>query len=232
MSGRILNIQYGGRIPPIGLNTEPPTSAPIDPYLKCSSAVLKVNGRSEEKRHASQTTTRITIPRNPHTMILRNRSSCRSTGLSWTSSIKTRSLVITLDLAIFRLPQVRRARISLAHRRRLIRPPLWIRRRIEHAHHFLDHRVAIALVSPRVVTAQRVGDRIQQTSVAERAGLLGLGAPLRQDLGQIVFFFQAEDGIRDGRVTGVQTCALPICRTNARPSVSAMPTMRAPASAP
>src|SRR5690348_4138731 len=26
-----------------------------------------------------------------------------------------------------------------------------------------------------------------------------------------IFFFQAEDGIRDGRVTGVQTCALPIC---------------------
>src|SRR4051794_41544136 len=26
----------------------------------------------------------------------------------------------------------------------------------------------------------------------------------------VVFFFQAEDGIRDGRVTGVQTCALPI----------------------
>src|SRR6266581_806818 len=26
-----------------------------------------------------------------------------------------------------------------------------------------------------------------------------------------VFFFQAEDGIRDGRVTGVKTCALPIC---------------------
>src|SRR5207253_4172920 len=25
-----------------------------------------------------------------------------------------------------------------------------------------------------------------------------------------VFFFQAEDGIRDGHVTGVQTCALPI----------------------
>src|SRR5438309_9649365 len=25
------------------------------------------------------------------------------------------------------------------------------------------------------------------------------------------FFFQAEDGIRDGTVTGVQTCALPIC---------------------
>src|SRR5690625_5416235 len=26
----------------------------------------------------------------------------------------------------------------------------------------------------------------------------------------IFFFFQAEDGIRDGHVTGVQTCALPI----------------------
>src|SRR5260221_9977265 len=28
----------------------------------------------------------------------------------------------------------------------------------------------------------------------------------------IFFFFQAEDGIRDHCVTGVQTCALPICR--------------------
>src|SRR6266481_6934667 len=28
---------------------------------------------------------------------------------------------------------------------------------------------------------------------------------------KVVFFFQAEDGIRDGTVTGVQTCALPIC---------------------
>src|SRR5439155_16368605 len=26
----------------------------------------------------------------------------------------------------------------------------------------------------------------------------------------VAFFFQAEDGIRDGHVTGVQTCALPI----------------------
>src|SRR2546429_7403365 len=28
------------------------------------------------------------------------------------------------------------------------------------------------------------------------------------------FFFQAEDGIRDVAVTGVQTCALPICNFN------------------
>src|SRR5207253_5799168 len=34
------------------------------------------------------------------------------------------------------------------------------------------------------------------------------------------FFFQAEDGIRDGHVTGVQTCALPICgNTPARAGV-------------
>src|SRR6266496_2084738 len=30
------------------------------------------------------------------------------------------------------------------------------------------------------------------------------------------FFFQAEDGIRDLYVTGVQTCALPICTTPVR----------------
>src|SRR5439155_14250580 len=30
---------------------------------------------------------------------------------------------------------------------------------------------------------------------------------------RVFFFFQAEDGIRDGHVTGVQTCALPISST-------------------
>src|SRR5437762_12071149 len=32
-------------------------------------------------------------------------------------------------------------------------------------------------------------------------------------LDTVFFFFQAEDGIRDTSVTGVQTCALPISRT-------------------
>src|SRR5215217_6025084 len=41
------------------------------------------------------------------------------------------------------------------------------------------------------------------------------------------FFFQAEDGIRDIGVTGVQTCALPISRS---PSGS-RPAARAPAAA-
>src|SRR2546429_7114456 len=33
---------------------------------------------------------------------------------------------------------------------------------------------------------------------------------LSSDIGLYFFFFQAEDGIRDVAVTGVQTCALPI----------------------
>src|SRR5256885_5244152 len=36
----------------------------------------------------------------------------------------------------------------------------------------------------------------------------------------IFFFFQAEDGIRDYKVTGVQTCALPISRSIAVPRSS------------
>src|SRR5256885_10695079 len=44
----------------------------------------------------------------------------------------------------------------------------------------------------------------------------------------VFFFFQAEDGIRDYKVTGVQTCALPICiRTwPGRCRTSAPPTWR------
>src|SRR5256885_6757588 len=36
-----------------------------------------------------------------------------------------------------------------------------------------------------------------------------------------LFFFQAEDGIRDYKVTGVQTCALPICER--RPAGGRLP---------
>src|SRR5690348_16405401 len=39
------------------------------------------------------------------------------------------------------------------------------------------------------------------------------------------FFFQAEDGIRDGRVTGVQTCALPISGSSCRPRSPSMAAM-------
>src|SRR3989449_4869316 len=40
------------------------------------------------------------------------------------------------------------------------------------------------------------------------------------------FFFQAEDGIRDVAVTGVQTCALPICPGGAQPARSSRYTAR------
>src|SRR5256885_12609545 len=44
------------------------------------------------------------------------------------------------------------------------------------------------------------------------AGSMGAIAPAsaRAAVCVLVFFFQAEDGIRDYKVTGVQTCALPI----------------------
>src|SRR5439155_10786614 len=43
-----------------------------------------------------------------------------------------------------------------------------------------------------------------------------------------IFFFQAEDGIRDGHVTGVQTCALPIYIRMDRPTSSLTITNQAP----
>src|SRR5258707_9791288 len=41
--------------------------------------------------------------------------------------------------------------------------------------------------------------------------MLDTRAPLSVTSTTVFFFFQAEDGIRDIGVTGVQTCALPIC---------------------
>src|SRR5229473_5219570 len=43
----------------------------------------------------------------------------------------------------------------------------------------------------------------------------------------VFFFFQAEDGIRDKLVTGVQTCALPICLLEryTQPAESQLPTV-------
>src|SRR5690625_5681058 len=47
----------------------------------------------------------------------------------------------------------------------------------------------------------------------------------------IFFFFQAEDGIRDGHVTGVQTCALPICAPPRKAASSPISTDQPSASA-
>src|SRR5438552_8768058 len=43
--------------------------------------------------------------------------------------------------------------------------------------------------------------------------------------GSVFFFFQAEDGIRDDLVTGVQTCALPISSTGPAPAGSPVSTV-------
>src|SRR5438094_355340 len=48
-----------------------------------------------------------------------------------------------------------------------------------------------------------------------REGLYATGLRVSELIG-FLFFFQAEDGIRDRTVTGVQTCALPISRRSAR----------------
>src|SRR5438552_3658648 len=42
------------------------------------------------------------------------------------------------------------------------------------------------------------------------AGMVDAGFENQKELTKMHFFFQAEDGIRDDLVTGVQTCALPI----------------------
>src|SRR2546425_6162425 len=44
------------------------------------------------------------------------------------------------------------------------------------------------------------------------------------------FFFQAEDGIRDKLVTGVQTCALPICYCYCIRAVCFVRSLRVPSS--
>src|SRR5256885_16694704 len=49
---------------------------------------------------------------------------------------------------------------------------------------------------------------------------------------QSVFFFQAEDGIRYYKVTGVQTCALPISSPPRKPLPISMPIRPAPSRPP
>src|SRR5687767_15670365 len=55
------------------------------------------------------------------------------------------------------------------------------------------------------VSIDQVTCRLEGTAVQNpgNCGFVGLF---------VFFFFQAEDGIRDKLVTGVQTCALPICK--------------------
>src|SRR5258707_11405838 len=62
-----------------------------------------------------------------------------------------------------------------------------------------------------MITQLRVAAVRHISIVSQRALLRGLlGRNFLSPLGVFFFFFQAEDGIRDIGVTGVQTCALPI----------------------
>src|SRR5437660_1487750 len=76
--------------------------------------------------------------------------------------------------------------------------------------------VAVVLpIAARILTSfQRFATALlhqAQWTLANYETALALG-PVREALvnSLMLFFFQAEDGIRDGHVTGVQTCALPI----------------------
>src|SRR6266487_1955019 len=54
-------------------------------------------------------------------------------------------------------------------------------------------------------------------------GVMLAASSTRRGMYMGVFFFQAEDGIRAGRVTGVQTCALPIFLPGARVALQGPP---------
>src|SRR2546430_7589140 len=77
-----------------------------------------------------------------------------------------------------------------------------------------------------MANAWRSASKRAMTLAVSRPSLITLRATKRRTG---FFFFQAEDGIRDLTVTGVQTCALPICRRLHRhpPDVHSRPRVRA-----
>src|SRR6266481_5618520 len=65
-----------------------------------------------------------------------------------------------------------------------------------------------ARLGPRTTRPPRACLHPDLTRPSPPAATLASGPPRSHH--RRAFFFQAEDGIRDGTVTGVQTCALPI----------------------
>src|SRR2546430_3639343 len=68
------------------------------------------------------------------------------------------------------------------------------------------HLTQLSVTMVDVVDGRVLGQYV----VLDRYRLLFWKVALERGLGVVFFFFQAEDGIRDLTVTGVQTCALPI----------------------
>ena len=59
----------------------------------------------------------------------------------------------------------------------------------------------LSIIKPDAVAKNVIGEIYSRF---EAAGFKIVGA-------KMLHFYEADAGIRDGRVTGVQTCALPIC---------------------
>src|SRR6478735_11043196 len=60
------------------------------------------------------------------------------------------------------------------------------------------------------VGALRLSPLRRGLAIGSTVDIFTFYVPHRHVYGEHCFFFQAEDGIRDYKVTGVQTCALPI----------------------
>src|SRR5215510_15209651 len=73
----------------------------------------------------------------------------------------------------------------------------------------LPHMLHAVFVRSPVAHTRIRGVDLSRAAAASGVACALSGADLLQLLPP-VFFFQAADGIRDGHVTGVQTCALPI----------------------
>src|SRR6266581_4636275 len=67
-----------------------------------------------------------------------------------------------------------------------------------------------ALLHQREERGQRAMQLRHGQRESDAAGARPHGGHATEAPHAVLFFVQAEDGIRDGRVTGVQTCALPI----------------------
>src|SRR5256885_1862207 len=92
--------------------------------------------------------------------------------------------------------------------------------KLSHMNYGFGHSICFALASALAdACSPRSRDVRVLSSLICLAGILGLASGRHRCHGDCVnsdvtgycfFFFQAEDGIRDYKVTGVQTCALPI----------------------
>src|SRR5260370_498272 len=66
-------------------------------------------------------------------------------------------------------------------------------------------RFKIVVIDIQITLKQMLRDFIGiRVNRAKKSGMVNITS-------SVIFRFQAEDGIRDSSVTGVQTCALPIC---------------------